>query len=271
VKKPFAATTWAPLLAVATLYLAACTERASDIVEHKQHIEWSVVAGQKILFAHQSVGANILEGVKRLAKRDGAAINVNELSGGRLEPGFTHFKIGRNGEPILKLAEFKALFEERGTQGADVALVRLCYIDFTARTDARFLAAEYSRTLDLLAERYPSTRFIAVTAPLMTVQTGPKAWVKKLIGRQPAQYVENAKRAEFNEIIRSHFAAPGRLFDLAKIEAEAGRQRSVVIVNGREVETLDPSLTNDGGHLNEVGQDVVASALLRHISGISLP
>jgi lysophospholipase L1-like esterase len=97
----------------------------------------------------------------------------------------------------------------------------------------------------------------------MAVQTGPKAWIKQLMGRQPNGYLDNVKRAEFNTQLREHYLAAGRLFDIARIEAD---ECCKVNVDGKEVEALNPELTTDGGHLNERGQEVVAAALLNFVS-----
>ena len=146
--------------------------------------------------------------------------------------------------------------------------MKLCYIDFNADTDARQVAEAYSSNIDSLARKYPNTTFVAVTTPLTTVQTGPKAWAKRLMGRLPGQYAENAKRAEFNALIRDRYGAQGRVFDLARVESEAAGRRTVVTVDGRQVEALDPTLTYDGGHLNDRGQDVVATAFLSYLSSL---
>jgi lysophospholipase L1-like esterase len=40
-------------------------------------------------------------------------------------------------------------------------------------------------------------------------------------------------------------------------------------VDGQEVEVLCPELTNDGGHLNERGQMLVATAFLNFVSSLA--
>jgi hypothetical protein len=173
-----------------------------------------------------------------------------------------HFNVGRNEDPLGKIQDFVAAMESGAAQGADVALVKLCYIDFSSDTDARRIGTAYISSLDSLAAKYPDTAFVAVTAPLAAVQTGPKAWVKRLMGRQPAQYLENAKRAEFNDMIRAHYRGNGRLFDLARLESSVRGIPAIVRVGDRDVEALDPALTSDGGHLNARGEELVAREFL---------
>jgi len=147
--------------------------------------------------------------------------------------------------------------------------MKLCYADFNATSDARQVANDYIASLESLAQRHPDTIFVAITAPLMAVQTGPKAWIKRLIGRQPNGYLDNVRRAEFNTQLRERYLAAGRLFDIARAETESTGKYCMAHVDGQEVEALCPELTNDGGHLNERGQMLVAIAFLSFVSSLS--
>ena len=149
----------------------------------------------------------------------------------------------------------------------DVAVLKLCYIDFTADTDGRALAGKYTTAMNALQHQYPQTRFVAATAPLTTVQTGPKAWIKILLGRKPAGYLENARRADFNDQLRST-VSEAVLFDLARLEATAAGSQNTFDLDGRTIESLDPALTSDGGHLNESGEKSIAAAFVRFLAGL---
>jgi hypothetical protein len=244
------------------MLLAGCASPENEMTTPSTPIPWSSLAQRRVVFAHQSVGSNILSGVEALARKDGASLAVVEQRSRPASPGITHFNVGRNEDPLGKIQDFVSAVESGATEGADVALVKLCYIDFSADTDASEVGKAYISSLDALAAKYPETAFVAVTAPLAAVQTGPKAWIKTLLGRQPAQYVENAKRAEFNDMLRAHYQRDGRLFDLARAESAARGVPAVVRVGGREVEALDPALTSDGGHLNARGEELVAREFL---------
>jgi len=224
-------------------------------------------AGRRILFAHQSVGGNVLDGVKQLSSDTGAVVQVVEGRGVvGAGPGIVHFKVGRNEDPLGKIVEFKQVVQEGGAEGFDTAMLKLCYLDFSSQVDAEVVADEYVRTLKSLQEAYPATRFVAVTAPLTTIQTGPKAWIKKILGRQPAGYEGNVRRAQFNSKVRASFGK-GALFDIARLES-SGAGRSVGFsLEGRHVEAMDPSLTSDGGHLNDFGSRLIASEMLRFVAG----
>jgi len=143
--------------------------------------------------------------------------------------------------------------------------MKLCYIDIKSDTDAKRLAEEYASSLDRLSQQHPKTVFIAVTVPIRTVQDGPKAWLKGLLGREIGGYAENFRRQEFNTILRNSNGLKGRLFDLAKIESEGAGSHSF---RGQPLEVLNPSISSDGGHLNFAGERHVAAKFLKFISAL---
>jgi hypothetical protein len=228
--------------------------------------EWQAVTQKRIIFGHQSVGNNILSGIKSLADQAGVNLKIIESRSAATELGITHFKIGRNEDPQSKLKDFMDTLKSGTAQGADIAFMKLCYVDINSSTDVKKLADEYRSSLDSLSTQFPHTVFIAVTSPLTTLQSGPKAWIKRLMGREPNGYSENFRRQEFNNILRSIYGRQGRLFDLAKLEAEgAGFQQ----YQGQPLEVLNSAMSNDGGHLNAIGAQFVAAKLVRFIATIS--
>ena len=235
----------------------------------EQAIDWRNLGRLSVVFGHQSVGNNLLSGVERLAAWEKARIAIREQRQGPALAGINHFLIGRNGDPAAKIRDFAAAIDAGAAQGADVAMMKLCYADFNATTDARQVAEQYISSLESLSRRYPDTRFVAVTVPLRAVQTGAKAWGKRLLGQLPGGYLDNARRGEFNTRLRERYLATGRLFDLARAESDASGECCRVSVDGQEVETLNPELTQDGGHLNERGQVLVGSAFLSFASALA--
>jgi hypothetical protein len=249
---------------LAALLVAGCNRGPvpgeMSVIPAVSEAEWSIVAKRRVLFAHQSVGQDILDGVAALAARQG--IDLNIVQGRSVPPdtaGIYHFSVGENGDPVGKLRDFRDLVDRQGVEGIDMVMVKLCYVDFTAETDASGLAGQYVSTLRELQARHPGARFIAVTAPLTTVQGGPKAWVKRLLGKQPYGVAENARREEFNQVVRSSFPRES-LFDLARLELGEGVNPS-----------LDPRLTYDGGHLNEFGQALVGAAFIKAMATDPVP
>lgn len=229
------------------------------------------VSHRTVLFGHQSVGGNLVEGLRRVAASSGVELRVVQLSGpARVEPGaLSHAYVDRNGDPRAKLASFERLLD--ATEGAppEIAILKFCWADFDASTDAPKLFEAYERTLAGLERRYPRTRFVHVTAPLTTVQGGAKALAKRLLGRTPYGLVENARREEFNDLLRARYAGKAPLLDLARLEA-TGPDGSVTAVelDGRRVLALAPANTDDGGHLVPAAQDRAARALVELLAAL---
>lgn len=213
------------------------------------HASLQRVAHERVFFGHQSVGAQILQGVKELSAQEGVPVFIQD----RFVP--------ENGDPLRKLESFKA-FVGTGSQ-YDVALVKFCYVDINANTDAAALFDQYRRTINELRARNPRTVFVHATLPLTTVQTGPRAWVKRLIGRSPYGTVENVRRDEYNRLLRATYAGREPIFDLARIESTAPDGTLVTVTwNGLTAPALSPAYTEDGGHLNARGRLLAAREFL---------
>src|SRR5206468_6900440 len=111
----------------------------------------------------------------------------------------------------------------------DVALVKFCYVDINADTDAAALFDRYRVALNDLRAKNPRTVFVHATLPLTTVQTGPKAWVKQLLDRAPYGTVENVRREQYNRLLRATYAGREPMFDLARIESTAPDGKLVTV------------------------------------------
>jgi hypothetical protein len=102
-----------------------------------------------------------------------------------------------------------------------------------------------------------------VTTPLMRVQSGPKALLKRLLGRSPGRYGGNFARERFNDLMRQAYGGREPLFDLAAIEStRPDGRREVIRSGGRSAHALVPAYTADNAHLNELGRRRVAEELL---------
>ena len=211
------------------------------------------VAHERVYFGHQSVGAQILQGVKELSTKEGVPVFIKDEF------------VPENGEPLHKLASFKASVGAGSRY--DVALVKFCYVDINANTDAAALFDHYRQAINELRARNPRTVFVHATLPLTTVQTGPKAWVKRLIGRSPYGTVENVKRDEYNRLLRATYAGREPIFDLARIESTAPDGTLVTVTwDGITAPVLSPAYTTDGGHLNAVGRARAAREFIAVLS-----
>jgi hypothetical protein len=214
------------------------------------------LAQMRVFFGHQSVGANILDGVRQLALETGIAVRIAEVNNADgIAPGtFGHAWIGENGKPALKLNAFEAAVDSQSGD-LDVALVKLCYLDIAADTDVKALFERYRATIARLKTKHPHTIFVHVTAPLTYVQSGVKAYIKRLLGRAPYGAAENVRRAEYNALVRETYGGREPIYDLARIESTAP-DGTVIAAEwmGHSVPELAPEFTDDGHHLNAAGR-----------------
>lgn len=216
----------------------------------------------RIFFGHQSVGDNLLAGVKAAAP----TLKVVETRDAVDGPGLYHAKVGKNEAPLTKLEDFERIVEVLGPK-LDVALVKLCYIDFSATTDSNALFAAYEGTLERLEKKFPQVTFVRVTAPLTTVQGGAKGLLKRALGKPLAGQAENAKRHAFNQMLRAAAAKSGKkLFDVAKLESERSDGTAELDSNGTPA--LVPGYTEDGSHLDSAAQKRLGKAFYDYLSAL---
>jgi len=241
------------VLTSAALIFAAGAVSAADA---GLRAELERVAQQRIFFGHQSVGVNLLEGLAELAASERVPLHVADAF------------IAENGDPLRKLQSFEEAMQQRRAP-VEVALMKFCYVDFTAETDASALFARYRATIERLRSRYPGTTFVHVTAPLTDIQGGAKGWLKRLLGRAPYGAVENLRREQYNALLRAAYRGREPIFDLARVESIAPDGRAVTAEwNGSVVPVLAPAFTDDGGHLNAPGRLRAARELVSVLAGL---
>lgn len=233
----------------------------------------SALAKRRIFFGHQSVGFNVMAGVEDLvAQHQGSGLRVVALKGGVAPdgPGFMHAANGINEKPLTKIDGFARALADSMQGSADIAFYKFCYVDIRADTDVGALFERYKDSASRLQRQYPQTTFVHVTAPLAVVQSGPKAMVKKLLGRPDRWALDNVQRERFNDLLRSEYDK-AFLFDLARLEStwEDGRQHTFE-AGGRDVGALIDDYSSDGQHLNERGRRWMASNLLDHLARVSV-
>lgn len=225
------------------------------------------VARLRVFFGHQSVGGDIIEGMKPWI----VASEVTENQTASPSTSFHHALIGTNTVPLSKLDAFdRLLHAEERRQHVDVAMAKFCFIDFDANTDVNALFAAYAEEMKKLEQELPQTTLVHFTAPLTTVQGGIRGWLKHHLGGNAWGEKENVKRNAYNELIRSSY--PKELvFDLAKFEATLpDGHLDTYEVDGHPIPRLRADFTDDGGHLNDRGRQEIARALLRFLGTVPL-
>lgn len=257
------------LIALAAATVNSATAAAAD-VDATLRAELEHIAQRRIFFGHQSVGENLLDGIRQLSAMAGVPVRVVESPMASSVPPatFGHASVARNGDPFLKLKSFENAFGQQ-TSGIDIALLKFCYVDVKANTDAKALFARYRSSIDSLRANNPGTIFVHVTAPLTEVKGGLKVRTKRLLGRAPDETIENLRREEYNTLLRQAYRGREPIFDLARVESTAPDGAVVTVEwNGSVAPVMVPAYTDDGGHLNSVGKLRAARELISVLAAV---
>ncbi len=228
---------------------------------------------QKIFFAHQSVGNNIIEGMKELgAENPDIRLDIKRIEefAPLKSPGFYHADIGKNDYPKTKIDAFVQAMDSGIGTTADMALLKFCFVDITANTDVNELFSYYEEKMKGIHEKYPDLKLIHVTVPLLRRNEPTiKTYIKKLLGKGDGFFDDshNIARNRFNELLRQGYSGKEPLFDLAMFESAYpdGSRCSFKSV-GETFYSLLPDYTDDGGHLNSKGRKVIAEQLICFLS-----
>ena len=207
--------------------------------------EVAALNGRAVFFAHNSVGQNILDGVREV---DGGIPIFSEQEAGAA--GIAEVYMGFNGDPDGKMDAFRGLMDAGGNN-AQIAFFKLCYADFDANTNATALFDKYASVMTELEAKYPDVTFAHVTAPLYHYN---------------ASYHNSAQHA-FNEKMRSGYGAV--VFDLAALEAVDSSGAGTLSRDG-----VTPAMAEewslDGSHLNEAGGKYIAGELIQFLANVPL-
>jgi hypothetical protein len=258
------------LLALLVATVGTTTNAHATDVDANLRSDFERIAQRRIFIGHQSVGVNLLDGIKQLATMAGVPVRIVEVkTASGVEPAMIgHAFIAENGNPLQKLKSFEQAMGQQPT-GLNVALMKFCFVDFTADTDVNALFSRYRTTIDDLHLKNPGTTFVHVTAPLTDVQSGLKDSLKKLIGRAPYGTIENIRREEYNALLRQTYQGREPIFDLAHVESTAPDGTAVTVKwKGNVAPAMDPAYTDDGGHLNALGKLRAARELVSVLAAI---
>lgn len=229
----------------------------------------------RVLFAHQSTGAEISKGVpaafkakKLKAPTVAKWTKVMRTSG----PVFATATIGTNGDPTSKLRAFAALVNDAPRDSIDVALMAFNYQDITAETDIDALFGIYAATMQSLEDANPSVRFLYTTVPVTESNNWSKVDADAVDGlsdvSQPV-WQNNIARERYNTLVRQEYGDTGRLFDIAAQQANLGKGK----VAAKQHEShwyhvMNPALTSDGRKLNSKGSTRLATQLMMLVASV---
>lgn len=155
---------------------------------------------------------------------------------------------GDNGDPIGKINTFDYRVRT-GFPGLDLYSFKFCFADFTDSTDVAAIWARYQTVMDALEVSFPG-KILHWTVPVMADITDVDL---------------NTKREQLSSLIRGKYASTGRLFDLADKEAHTSAGAFVTLGN---VRALAPEWNQDGGHPNDAGSTMLATALVDFLYGV---
>jgi len=239
-----------------------------DINAARQHLR--VLGGKRIFFGHQSVGFDVMRGVRALAEEAGAAEAPRFVEGDATPASagswFAHGRIGRNGHPDEKCDAFTETVHRLAHDSLDIALMKFCYADIGPSTDPGEVFDRYARTIDSLRRAFPRTRIIAATIPYTIITPRWKRTLKRILGRNDTSIAANLRRSAFNALVVRTYGA-GPLFDIARVEStHPDGTRECSVAGGDTAYGLDGRYTTDGGHLNPDGSRRAAMELLRALA-----
>ena len=258
------------ILSVALLALASCGDNHRDGQWHMDNEslrrDLQLLQGKRIYFGHQSVGFDIMKGVRELAAAAPelspvfvSADTVALPAGGW----FADSRIGRNNYPGEKCSAFRETVSRLNRDSLDIAIMKFCYADIGPRTDPAEVFEAYARTVDSLKKAFPGTVFVHATIPYTVRTASWKLLAKKVLGREDRSLAGNLQRTRFNALIARKYGGDP-LFDIARVESTYpdGRRESFTL-GGETAFSLIGDYTYDGGHLNETGRRLAARELLR--------
>ena len=239
----------------------------SPVFSDVSETEWKRLSGRTIYFGHQSVGNNILSGIRDVMKETSLVnLSIREVQTPEKVAGpvLVHSKVGKNEDTTSKIRDFTDYLKGGIGESAEIAFLKFCYLDVDAKTDIEKLFSEYRNYMSALRQMYPKTKFVHVTVPLKIVQENYKSIIKKYTGFGSLWEYEDAKaRNRYNHLLRKEFEGKEPIFDVARYESTyPDGRRSGFRLKGEWYETMAPEYTDDGGHLNGTGRKEVAKQLL---------
>ena len=252
-------------------------EQANQIKSspQKAEISWQKLSGHKIYFGHQSVGNNLLDGVRDIMKENpSATLRIIETDGhSDITAGtLAHSSVGKNNDPVSKIEDFRDKIDNGLGDNVDIAFFKFCFVDIDSRTDVNGFFEKYRATLAELKARYPETTFAHCTIPLLRKEEKSlKNWVKGLLGKEGGFFDNRHNRArnEFNELLINEYQGKEPVFDLAGVTStHSDGSRETFAIGASKYFALVPGYTDDGGHLNLTGRKIAAEQFLVFLSEI---
>ena len=232
--------------------------------------QWDRLASRTFYFGHQSVGQDLIDGVKKvLAANPQIKLAVNDGFLGE-GPGFQHYYVGKNEDPVSKNVSFVSTMKQNRAPNP-VMMFKYCYIDVNRNTNIDELFQLYVRSIEEVRQAQPGATIVHITMPVRVSEPEWRYRVNRMRGIFTQREL-NAKRNRFNELLFAKYQGKDPIFDLAEIEStRADGSREVAKVDGKPVYSLAPEWSYDGKHLNEQGSVRAAEHFLVFLAGLPRP
>jgi lysophospholipase L1-like esterase len=232
------------------------TSETSVLIDDTLKEDLATLHGARVFFGHHSVGQNILDGLNELSKEAGIEVRIDEAP------------VGENQHPLGKFEDFAKRGERDPSDGTQVMAMKLCYVDFTPKTDVDELVRGYVQAVERVRKARPGVKIVHVTPPLCSRPTDMKAKLNRTLGRPVWEDLANAKRLAYGKKLRETF--PGEpFFDLSAVEStRPDGSTEAFDVEGKPVPMMWPGYTQDGGHLNGEGGRVAAKAFAHALASV---
>jgi len=222
-----------------------------------------------IYFGHQSVGFDMLSGLETWEEETGVHIKKTESRdfSSTGDASLIHFRVGENKDPYSKIEDFTTLVQQIPEDKSSMAFFKFCYIDFHKTADVDAIFAAYKEKMLALKDSTGNCQIVLCTVPVTTLQRGPKAIVKKILGKPLNHARENVKRNAFSEKIRTELGGDFPIFDLAKVESTLPDGSTETFkYQDKYYPRLPQRYTRDQGHLNPNGAKIVAYNLIAFLT-----
>jgi len=226
--------------------------------------EYNDVRSKRIVFAHQSVGLQVIQGTQMWADQLSASdpnvvdvVNDSIPSSGGF---FGHFYAGTNGDPQSKLDHLDSLMRGGLASEVDFCILKFCYADLrNSNPDplvwqayAQNIFNSYKTYMDALVSSFPAVKFIFATSAIVMGENSDGA--------------HNKVRNYYNDLVRAEYASTGRLWDVAGIES-TDPDDNKILYNGYE-SLYSGYASPDQRHIYGLGRTTVSSYLLRMIASL---
>lgn len=231
-----------------------------------------IINTKNIFFGHQSVGNNILQGIRKsIDNNNSSALRITNLENFNNETSkyFIESKIGFNGDPKSKIYDFCQKVELLSKNNLHIAMMKLCYADIKSNSDINEIFNYYNESIDSLQKKYPKLIIIHFTVPLTAKRNLINRLKDFFKGRPDNSMMDNIARNNFNQLLVNKYPTD-RIFQLAKIESTyPNGRREEFDYQGKTYNSLITDYTDDGGHLNEKAQELIAQKLIYFLSDVS--